>query len=72
MAKVKRLKSIALTKEVSEMPVFDFVLWSSLMKSTLSKFNKLGKEKYKVYGSSIKGEPGSEMGLNPVSYEIAD
>jgi hypothetical protein len=32
-AKVKRLRLIALTKEVSEMPIIDLVLWLSLMKS---------------------------------------
>jgi hypothetical protein len=32
-AKMKRLRLIALTKEVSEMPIIDFVLWLSLMKS---------------------------------------
>ena len=36
-AKVKRLRLIALTKEVSEMPIIDFVLWLSLMKSILNK-----------------------------------
>ena len=50
-AKVKRLRLIALTKEVSEMPIIDFVLWLSLMKSVLNKCSKLRKEKYKIYGS---------------------
>jgi hypothetical protein len=36
----------------------------------LNKCSKLRKEKYKVYGSSIKGAPGSEMKLNPVFKEI--
>ena len=27
-------------------------------------------EKYKIYGSSIKGAPGSEMELNPVFKDI--
>jgi hypothetical protein len=39
-AKVKRLRLIALTKEVSEMPIMDFVLWLSLMKSVLSRYSK--------------------------------
>jgi hypothetical protein len=45
-AKVKRLKLIALTKEVSETPTIDFVHWLSLMKSILNKRSKLRKEKY--------------------------
>ena len=65
-AKVKRLRSIALTKEVSKKPSRDFVLWLSLMKRSLNKNCKLRKEKYKIYGSSIKGVPGSEMEQNPV------
>jgi hypothetical protein len=36
------------------------------MKSILNKHSKLGKEKYKIYGSSIKGVPGSKMELNPL------
>jgi hypothetical protein len=71
-AKVKRFILIASTKEISKKPSRDFVLWLNLMKSILNKYSKLRKEKYKIDGSSIKGEPGSEMGLNPVSYEIAD
>ena len=51
-AKVKRLRLIALTKEISKTPRRDFVLWLSLMKS-LNKHSKLRKEKYKIYGSSI-------------------
>ena len=54
-AKVKRLVLIALTKEVSKKPSRDFVLWLSLMKRSLNKHSKLRKEKYKIYGSSIKG-----------------
>jgi hypothetical protein len=63
-AKVKRLRLIALTKEVLEMPIIDFVLWLCLMKSILNKHSKLRKEKYKIYGLSFKGAPGSEMELN--------
>jgi hypothetical protein len=48
---VKRLRLISLTKEVSEAPLIDFVLWLSLMKSILNKCSKLRKEKYKIYGS---------------------
>ena len=65
-AKVKRLELIALTKEVSKKPSRDFVLWLSLMKRSLNKHSKLRKEKYKIYGSSIKGVPGSEMEQNLV------
>ena len=42
--KVKRLRLIALTKEVSETPIIDFVLWLSLMKSVLNKHSKLRKK----------------------------
>jgi hypothetical protein len=69
-AKVKTLRLILLTKEVSETSIIDFVLWISLMKSILRKHSKLRKEKYKIYGSSIKGAPGSEMELNPVFKNI--
>jgi hypothetical protein len=47
-------------------PNRDFILWLSLMKSFLNKCSKLREEKYKIYGSSIKGTPGSEMEPNPV------
>jgi hypothetical protein len=36
------------------------------MKSTLNKPSKLRKEKYKIYGSGIKGASGSKMELDPV------
>ena len=36
-AKVKRLRLFALTKEVSEMPILDCVLWLRFMKSILNK-----------------------------------
>jgi hypothetical protein len=49
-AKVKRFRLIALTREVSETPIINFVLWSSLMKNILNKHSKLRKEKYKIYG----------------------
>jgi hypothetical protein len=63
---VKRLRLITLIKKVSEMPIIDFVLWLSLMKSILNNRSKLRKEKYKKYGPSIKGAPGNEMEPNPV------
>jgi hypothetical protein len=44
-ARLKRFKSIALTMEVSETPIIEFVLWLSLMKSILNKHSKLRKEK---------------------------
>jgi hypothetical protein len=44
-AKVKRLKLITLTKDVSETPIIDFVLSLSLMKSILNKHNKPRKKK---------------------------
>ena len=64
--KLKRLRLIALTKEVSETPIIDFVLWLSLMKSILNKHSKLRKEKYKTYGLSTKGALESEIELSPV------
>ena len=63
---MKRLRLITLTKEVSKKPSRDFVLWLSLMKRSLNKHSKLRKEKYKIYGLSIKGVPGSEIEQNPV------
>ena len=63
---MKRLGLIALTKEVSKKPSRDFVLMLSLTKRSLNKHSKLRKKKYKIYGLSIKGIPGSEMKLNPV------
>jgi hypothetical protein len=65
-AKVKRFILIALTKVVSKKPGRDFLLWLSLMKNILKKHSKLRKDKYKIYGLSIKGAPGSEMEQNPV------
>ena len=70
LPEVKRLRLIALTKEVSETPIIDFVLWLSLMKSILNKHNKLRKEKYKIYGLSIKGAPGSEMELKDIKLSL--
>jgi hypothetical protein len=69
-AKVKILKLIALTKEVSETPIIDFVLWFNLLKNILNKCSKSRKEKYKICGSSIKGAPGSKMEMNPVFRDI--
>jgi hypothetical protein len=51
------------------MPI-DILPWLSLMKSILSKHSKLRKEKYKIYGLSIKGASGGEMELNPVFKDI--
>jgi hypothetical protein len=69
-AKVKRLRLIALTKDISGKSIIDFVLWLSLMKNILNKHSKLRKEKYKIYGSSIIGAPGGETEPNPVFQDI--
>ena len=45
---MKRLRLIALTKEVSKNPSRDFVLWLNLMKRSLNRYSKLRKEKYMV------------------------
>ena len=63
---MKRLRFIELTKEISKNPSRDFVLWLSLTKRSLNKHSKLRKEKYKIYGLSIKQIPGSEMKKNPL------
>jgi hypothetical protein len=54
------------------MPIIEFVLWLSLMKSILNKCCKLRKEKYKIEGLSVKGAPGGEVGLNPVFKELTN
>jgi hypothetical protein len=67
--KVKRFRLIALKKEVSKRPRINSVVWLlkfTLMKGVLMKRNKLRKETYKIYGSNIKGTPGSRMKLNPI------
>jgi hypothetical protein len=63
-AKVKRLRLTALTKEVSEPPIINFVLWLNFMKNILNKYSKLRKEKCKIYGLSNKGASGSESESN--------
>ena len=65
-SKVKRFILVALTNEVSQKPSRDFLLWLSLTKRSLNKHSKLRKEKYKIYGLSIKQIPGSEMKKNPL------
>jgi hypothetical protein len=57
-AKAKTLKLTTMTKEVSEMPIIDFVLWLSLVKSNLNKHSK------------VRKETRSEMELNPVFKDI--
>lgn len=47
--KVKRLRLIALTKEVSEMPITDFALWFSLIRSILNEHSILREEKCNIY-----------------------
>ena len=57
-AKVKRFRLVALKKEVSKELGINSVGWllkSNLMKNILIKRNKLRKQNYKIYGSSIKG-----------------
>ena len=65
--KVKRLRLNALTKEVSEPPIINFVLWLNFMKNILNKYSKLRKVKGKIYGLSIKGASGSELESNSQS-----
>jgi hypothetical protein len=69
-SKVKRVRLIALTKEVSKKPSRDFVFLFWLIKNILIKHSKLRKKKYKMYGSKNKGAPGSRVELNPVFKEI--
>ena len=57
---------LRLKKEVSKNSSRDFVLWLSLMKSILNKHSKLRKERYKIYGLSVKGAPGREMEPKPI------
>jgi hypothetical protein len=66
LPEANRLRLISLTKEVSKKPSRDFLLWLSLTKRSLNKHSKLRKEKYKIYGLSIKQIPGSEMKKNPL------
>ena len=68
-AKVKRFRLIALTKEISKQPSIDSVL-SFTLKSVLIKCSKLRKEKYKMYGSKIKGTSGSGIEVNPVFKDV--
>lgn len=69
-SKVKRFRLVALKEEVSKLPSMNCLLWFTLMKKLLIRHNKLRKEKYKMYGSSNKGAPGSRMEVNPVFQEI--
>ena len=67
--KMKRFRLIALKKEVSKQPGVNSVVWLlklTLVKNILMKRSKLRKERYKIYGLSIKGTPGSEIELNSV------
>jgi hypothetical protein len=47
-AKVKRVKLIALTKEVSKQFSLESVLWFGFMKIILMKHSKLNKKNYKM------------------------
>ena len=62
---MKRFRLIKMKKKVSKEPSIDFVLWFILTKHILINHHKFRKEK-KMYGSSIKQEPGSRMELNSV------
>jgi hypothetical protein len=64
--KFKRFRLISLKKKVSRQPSTNSVVWFTLTKSVLMQRSKLRKEKYKIYGASIEGAPGSKMELNPV------
>jgi hypothetical protein len=57
LAKVKRHKLIALTKEVSKKPSIDFVLWFNPMKSLFIHHSKhmLNKEQSKCMVQIIRG-----------------
>ena len=69
-AKVKRLRLIALTKDISNQSSLDSVLRFTFVRSILIKRSKLRKEKYKIYGSSIKWAAGSATELSPVFKDI--
>jgi hypothetical protein len=57
-AKVKRFRSVVLKKDILKQPGINSVLWLLKFTSYEEHFNeKLRKKKYKMYGSSIKGEP---------------
>jgi hypothetical protein len=53
-AEVKRFVLITLTKEVSETPIIDVVLWLSLMKSILNKCSKLKRKNIKYMVQVLK------------------
>ena len=68
-AKAKGFRLIVLKKEVLKQPSINCamqLLKFNLMESVLMKRSKLRKEKYKIYGSSIKGAPGSGIELDPI------
>ena len=52
------------------MPNRDFVIWFILMKNILIKHSKIKKKEYKMYGSSNKGSPASEMELTQRDKQI--
>ena len=51
---MKRLRLITLTKEVSEMPIIDFVLWLSLMKNILKKHESFERKNIKYMVRVLK------------------
>ena len=65
-AKEKRFILIALAKEVSKNRKREVVFWISSLSSVLNRHSKIRREKYKIYGLSIKGAPTSKMEMNPV------
>jgi hypothetical protein len=71
-AKMKRFILIALKKKASKQSGINFVCLFkfTLMRNVLIKRSKLRKEKYKIYGSSIKGASRSRMELNPMFQEL--
>lgn len=52
---MKKFRLIALTKEILKHASINTDRWFTLMKSVLIKHTKLRKEKYKMYGSRVKG-----------------
>jgi hypothetical protein len=67
---MKRLRLIALTREVSETAIIDFVLWLSFMKSFQNKHSKPRMEKIKIYDLNFKRTTGSETELKLVFKDI--
>jgi hypothetical protein len=56
--------------EISKQHNLDSILWFTLRKNLLIKHSKHRKEKYKMYGSKIKGTSGSGIEVNPVFKDV--